>query len=80
MIAQLLQTQTDRIDKTLSDTYYDLGYADGFKRRGMIGKYSSNPDYLRGWGDGYNAWKAQQPPVNPADCVWSENSLVQELV
>jgi len=78
MIAQVLEVQTAHIDRTLAETYYQFGYADGSQRRGMLGSLSNDPDYLQGWGDGYKDWKAQQPPVNMADCVWSEGSLTRD--
>jgi hypothetical protein len=78
MIAQFIEVQTAHIDRTLTETYYQLGYQDGSKHRGMKGSLSANPDYLEGWGDGYKDWKAQQQPVNLADCAWSEGSLTRD--
>ena len=78
MIAQVIEAQTAHIDRTLAETNYQLGYTDGLLHRGMSGQMGSNPDYLEGWGDGYKDWKAQQQPVNLADCVWSEGSLTRD--
>ena len=77
MIAQVIEAQTARIDRTLTETYYQLGYQDSYQRRGMSGRMSSNSDYLEGWSDDYKDWKAQQPPVSMADYAWSEGSLTR---
>lgn len=76
MIAQLT---TARPDRTVAESLYQVGYQAGRQRRGMRGSLSHDPDYVNGWGDGYAAWKAQQPPVNLADCGWSESSLTRDL-
>jgi hypothetical protein len=79
MIAQFIEVQTAHIDRTHAEANYQIGYLDGLQRRGMKGSLSANPDYLEGWSDGYKDWKAKQPPVNMADCAWSEGSLTRDL-